>query len=126
MHRRAMLHQSRAVLYLSLAGITIVTGNAAAADSLYQKEILPFLSKNCFACHGNGKDKGGVSFDKFTDDQSVWKDRSTWIAVQQRVQAHEMPPKSHPEKPNQPEIDSALSAIRKLFDTLDSAVKPGA
>src|SRR3954468_120623 len=37
--------------------------NGAHADghggeSTYQKEILPFLTKHCFACHGNGKAKG--------------------------------------------------------------------
>ncbi|MCI0642955.1 MAG: hypothetical protein L0Y70_28130, partial [Gemmataceae bacterium] len=31
----------------------------------FAKDILPFLTKHCFHCHGNGKKSGGITLDKF-------------------------------------------------------------
>ena len=47
---------------------------ATGEESAYRKDILPFLKAHCFACHGNGKAKAELSFDKFTDDTSVLAD----------------------------------------------------
>src|SRR4051812_30383131 len=89
------------ILGLSLAVAWIVAPTVFAADlptdSTYQDEIRPFLAKNCFACHANGKDKGSISFEKYSDDQSVWKDRATWQTVQEKLHAHEMPPEDAPQ-----------------------------
>src|SRR5262249_13664071 len=37
-------------------------GNPPAAEAaFFAKEVLPVLKANCFACHGGGKAKGGLS-----------------------------------------------------------------
>src|SRR3954467_4389690 len=56
----------------------------------FQKDVLPFLKQHCFACHGNGKKKADLSFDRFTDDQSVLKDRRLWDNVQGMLASREM------------------------------------
>jgi hypothetical protein len=96
---------------------------ADASKSTFQKEILPFLSKHCFSCHGNGKAKSGLSFDKFKDDKSVLEDRKTWDSVQHMLENREMPPAGRP-KPEFAEIDSALKSIRGLFHEFDRNAKP--
>lgn len=117
------------VLRLVLGVVLIGGSSALAADppstSTYQNEIRPFLVKNCFSCHGNGEDKGAVSFEKYVDDQSVWKDRATWQSVREKLHAHEMPPPDAPQ-PAPAETESALQSIRALFDRFDGAVKPSA
>ena len=91
----------------------------------YESDIRPFLSKHCFACHGNGKVKpeADLSFDKFKDDGSVYSDRKTWDNVQHMLETHEMPPEKRPQ-PKPEEVDAALTAIRGLFDRFDRTVKP--
>jgi hypothetical protein len=96
---------------------------AAPAKSAYEKEILPFLKKYCFACHGNGKAKADLSFDKFKDDKSVYEDRKTWDGVIHMLDNREMPPTGRP-KPEVAEIDSAVKSIRDLFSEFDRTAKP--
>jgi Protein of unknown function (DUF1592)/Protein of unknown function (DUF1588)/Protein of unknown function (DUF1587)/Protein of unknown function (DUF1585)/Protein of unknown function (DUF1595)/Ca-dependent carbohydrate-binding module xylan-binding/Planctomycete cytochrome C len=89
----------------------------------YEKDILPFLKKHCFSCHGDGKAKSGMSFDKFKDNDSVLQDRKTWDNVQHMLETREMPPKERP-KPEPVEIDTALKSIRDLFHEFDRTAKP--
>lgn len=103
----------------------VVAVNAGSVGDTYRAAILPFLSKHCFNCHGNGKSKADLSFDKFKDDLSVYADRKTWDGVQHMLETHEMPPAKRPQ-PGQGEVDGALSAIRGLFERIDSRAKPNA
>ena len=97
--------------------------NAKVSTTIYEKEIVPFLKKHCFACHGNGKAKADFSFDKFKDDKSVYEDRKSWDSVQHMLEMREMPPEGRP-KPDHAEIDLALKSIRGLFHEFDRTAKP--
>jgi hypothetical protein len=97
--------------------------DAAPKISTYEKDILPFLKKHCFSCHGNGKAKADLSFDKFKDDKAVVLDRKTWNNVRHMLETREMPPEGRP-KPDVAEIDAALKAINGLFDEFDRTAKP--
>jgi mono/diheme cytochrome c family protein len=96
---------------------------ARADDVAYQKDILPFLTKHCFTCHGNGKAKADLSFDRYKDNPSVLNDRKVWDNVQHMLRTREMPPMSRPQ-PTPAEIDAELKAIRALFDAADRIAKP--
>ncbi len=63
------------------------------AEITFQSAVLPFLAKNCFACHGNGESKADLSLDKYKDDLSLIKDRKVWDNVVNMLEKHEMPPK---------------------------------
>jgi mono/diheme cytochrome c family protein len=93
--------------------------------SAYQKDVLPFLKRHCFACHGNGKAKGELSFDKYVDDASVAADRKTWESVRQMLKAREMPPPERPQ-PKAAEVEAVLAAILGIFDRADLAARPNA
>lgn len=99
------------------------TQAASANVPTYEKDIVPFLKKHCFNCHGNGKAKADLSFDKFKDAESVLADRKTWDNVQHMVETCEMPPSGRP-KPESSEIDAVLKAVRGLFDEADKSAKP--
>lgn len=96
---------------------------AATTKVTYENDIVPFLKKHCFSCHGNGKSKADLSFDKFKDNQSVLLDRKTWNNVQHMVESREMPPEGRP-KPDTVEVDEVLKALRGLFDDADRNAKP--
>src|SRR4051794_35713682 len=59
----------------------------------FSRDILPFLSKPCFACHGNGKKSAGLTLDRYKDDESLQKDRKVWENVLHMVRTGEMPPR---------------------------------
>jgi mono/diheme cytochrome c family protein len=84
----------------------------------YAKNVLPFLTKHCFACHGNGKKKGGMSFDKYKDDESVLKDRATWDLVVEMIEKKKMPPKEKPQ-PSAAEATEAVHSIETVLASFD-------
>src|SRR4051794_26353568 len=67
-----------------------------AAGETFQKNILPFLNKNCLACHSEEKRKGDLSLEKYKDDESLQKDRKVWDKVVSMLRSNEMPPKEKP------------------------------
>ncbi len=93
------------------------------ADALFQKEVLPFLAKNCFACHGKGESNADLALDKYTDDLSLIKDRRIWDNVVNVLEKHEMPPKENPQ-PSAEEIEHVIKAIDTILSNLDCG-KPG-
>ena len=100
-------------------------GGRRREPSAYQKDVLPFLKQHCFACHGNGKAKADLSFDKYTDDASVVADRKVWDNVRHMLKAREMPPPERPQ-PKAAEVEAVTAAIQGIFDRADAAAKPNA
>lgn len=107
----------------SAAASAAKSPGAVAAEAAYQRDVVPFLQKYCFECHGNGKAKADMTFDKYKDDLSVWNDRKTWDTVQHMLETHEMPPKKKPQ-PQPAEVDAVLKSIGALFERLDRTAKP--
>lgn len=66
-------------------------GNAAEHAAEW-KNILPALKGACFECHGNGKSKGGVDFQRLESDPSFSVEFELWKKVQASLQSGEMPP----------------------------------
>src|SRR5579872_1732314 len=81
------------------AGLSAPTG--------FARDVLPFLSRHCFACHGNGKSRGDLSLDRYRDERAVERDRKVWENVIEMVQSGEMPPRKRP-RPTGAETQAAL------------------
>src|SRR5215212_6541463 len=80
-------------------GDEVAKAGDAAQVSLqidFTRDVVPFLSKHCYGCHGNGKSKGDLTLDRFRDEQSVEKERKVWENVIEMISAGEMPPKNRP------------------------------
>jgi len=60
----------------------------------FEKDITPLLNQYCFACHGNGKKKGGLALDAYKEEALILKDQSVWEKVMQNLDAHVMPPEN--------------------------------
>jgi hypothetical protein len=90
----------------------------AASPVSFANDVQPFLAKHCYECHGNGKKKGEMSLEKFTDDESVLKDRQTWDNIQHMIRTGQMPPKERP-KPAAAEVAKMLGDIQVVLNSLD-------
>jgi hypothetical protein len=112
---------------LLLACAAFVSGpstNAGAPDGpveakpSYSTDVVPFLVKNCYACHGNGKTRGDLALDKFKSDDTVQRDRKLWENVLHMVRSGEMPPKEKP-RPAAADVEAFLRSLDTLLANMD-------
>src|SRR6185369_18086531 len=52
--------------------------NVAVAQ--FHKVVEPILKARCYDCHGDGESKGGLAFDKLTNDR-IANDPQLWLKV---------------------------------------------
>ena len=95
-----------------------------AIPARFGADVVPFLSRHCYTCHGGGKSKGEVTLDTFKDRKSLLEDREVWEKVVELVQTGEMPPKSKDQAQDRPrptpsEIETATRAIEEVLTQLD-------
>ncbi len=84
----------------------------------FSKDVVPFLTKHCYACHGNGKSKGDLTLDRFKDDNAAMSNRKIWESVQHMVRSGEMPPKEKP-RPAAAEIAVLLKNLDAILLNID-------
>src|SRR5258708_30917064 len=78
------------------AGPAILTN--ADADG-FERTVKPFLSANCFGCHGNEKHKKDLNFESLTSVKTLIDDRDRWDEVVLKLRNREMPPHEEAEPP---------------------------
>jgi len=68
---------------------------SGAADdhaAVFESKILPILEDYCYTCHGDGEDKGKVSFDTFGSTAELMNQTKLWDHALRNVRAGLMPP----------------------------------
>ena len=75
-----------------------------------RKDIETFLDQNCYACHDDIDNEGGLNLLDLKFDPSNAANREIWEAVFQRVETGEMPPK----KKKRPEAAALAGFLKKL------------
>lgn len=88
------------------------------APAGFAKDVVPFLSRHCYACHNKEKRRGDLALDGHRDDEEVPKHRDLWENVLEMVRTGEMPPKDRP-RPDPAEADSALRALEGVLARFD-------
>src|SRR5580658_1221444 len=58
-----------------------------ASGARFAKDVVPFLSKHCYACHGNGKRKANLALDSYKDGSAVQENRETFENVLEMVRS---------------------------------------
>lgn len=76
----------------SLWLIVAMAGSLSGASPRFQEAAIPFLTRHCVACHGQEKQKAGLTLHQFKDDLSVLRARRTWKEVLNMVVSGGMPP----------------------------------
>lgn len=63
-----------------------------AVEAEFEKEILPILEDNCYQCHGEGENKGKVTFDTFGSTDDLMKQTDLWVHALKNIRSGMMPP----------------------------------
>jgi hypothetical protein len=71
-------------------------GAESKATDRFHKEIRPLLEKYCWDCHGDGMEKGNVSFDSFKTDAEALAKQDLWSRALKNTRAGLMPPAKKP------------------------------
>ena len=98
---------SRILRLLAVGGIALSVAKAQSDETIFVEQVLPILSENCFRCHGEKQQKGGLRLDhrgealQGGDSGPAWvKGESAASELIQRVQSTDlelrMPPKGDP------------------------------
>src|SRR5947208_17053427 len=105
-----------------LAAVVRVTAPGPAAPpepaASFTKDVVPFLTKHCYTCHGNGKKRADLALDQYPDEAAVEKDRKLWENVRTMVRSGEMPPKERP-RPPAAGVEAALTALDAVLPKFD-------
>jgi hypothetical protein len=102
--------------YLALLAIAL----PCLADSTFQTAVQPFVAKNCFGCHNDKLQSGGLNLKAATD---IATSRDQWEHVVQKLKAGEMPPKGMP-APAAEQVASVTKWLEDEFAREDAAMKP--
>lgn len=98
------MHNRLVVMGFLLALSVFNLGGAESrAAANFRKEIQPILENYCFDCHGDGMNKGNVSFDEFKSDEELVGKHDLWLAVLKNTRAGLMPPEKKP-RPSDAEL----------------------
>ena len=114
---------------LLIAAIGAATAAQTPAESIaaqYAGQVKPLLSKYCYSCHNNEKEKGEVNLARYTELSEVLRQRKTWKTVDLRVRERDMPPEDHKEQPSDAErqvLNGWIASLKQL-DTPDPGVVP--
>ena len=86
----------------------------------FGNDVVPFLARHCYACHGGGKSKGDLTLDKYRDEQAILRDRDVWEKVVEMVHTGEMPPKAKGRaRPAPNEVELATRTIDDILEHFD-------
>jgi len=102
--------------YLAL----LLLGVPCLADVSFQTAVQPFVAKNCFGCHNDKIQSGGLNLKSATD---IAASREQWEHVVEKLKAGEMPPKGMP-KPAAAQVASVTKWLEDEFAREDAAMKP--
>ncbi len=89
---QSSLRQTR--LFSLISCVAMLQTGRAETDyaGMFEKEILPILENHCYDCHGDGEDKGKVTFDKFTSTGELMNQPELWVHALKNIRSGMMPP----------------------------------
>jgi hypothetical protein len=90
----------------------------ATLEARFAGQMKPFLTKHCYSCHANGKHKGEVALDPYTNLLSIQTDRDKWLHFSEVLKQKLMPPEDKPQ-PSQAEFDAAVTWINDAINYCD-------
>ena len=105
-----MISQSSiATACLSLTLMSIFTGQLAAAETSYLKDVRPLFETYCFSCHGAEKQKADLNLEQIKDEAT-----KLWRGVIDQIHIFEMPPKKAMKQPTAEERDRMIAGLNGL------------
>jgi hypothetical protein len=84
-----------------------------------------FVEKYCSKCHSQDDPQAELVLTRFSDSDSILRERKIWMNVIKQVQSGSMPPKEQP-SPATSESEKFVEHIKAIFDHADRNAKPAA
>jgi hypothetical protein len=98
--------------------------SAASLPQGFETQVKPFLAENCYACHGNEKQKNGLNFEAIESAAtSLVDDRDRWDEVVRKLRGREMPPEEEPQPPEH-QRQAVAAWLERELDRLDRIAPP--
>ena len=85
--------------------------------------VKPFLSRNCFTCHGNKKQENGLNLQAFETAASLVEHGERWDDVIEKLRGREMPPIEE-EQPPEDERQAVAAWLVKELDRIERTTPP--
>ncbi len=104
---------------LMLAGVTPLR----AQDPAFEPDMKAFIAEHCVLCHDDFDPEAGLDLSRFTTTALALREPEVWFAVEERLLAGDMPPKTEP-KPDSADVDAALSWIISEYGSIDPDTAP--
>jgi len=86
----------------------------AASKKEFQQKITPFLNAYCTECHGDKKQKGGMTFRSALKNPGAASFRKQWKQSVATVKAHDMPPEDAKNQPTPEERQVFLEWVSSM------------
>lgn len=84
-----------------------------------------FIEKYCSKCHSPEDPQAELVLTRFSDSDSIVRERKIWMNVMKQVQSASMPPKEE-QIPSSSESEKFVDHIKAIFDNADRKAKPQA
>lgn len=108
---------------LTGAGLAAFPGTRRPAD--FERDIKPVIEKHCASCHGEKKQRAGLTFAAFQNTQDVRRSWRIWLDAGRKIAAREMPPEDSAQ-PTAAERELILSWLaRDMFPVDERRPDPG-
>jgi len=108
---------------LVLTSLLVLTA-LRADDAAFQKNVQPFIAKNCLACHSEKLKSANLNLELFRDTASAAKQPEIWDKVRQKLNTGKMPPPGQPAV-SKSEIAGVTSWIDGLLKGKTTEADPG-
>lgn len=92
----------------------------ASDDSIFQKQLRPFLQTHCMDCHNGTEAEGSLDLAKLSTDLTDAKVMRRWVLIHDRISAGEMPPQDEP-RPAAAEKSATLAVLASVLTKADQA-----
>ncbi len=99
---------------------SLAPGAEPSASARFREVVEPILAEHCYACHGGGIKKGGVTLDGFATEEALLARPELWDGVLKNVRAGLMPPGDKP-RPSAEELAALEGWIKRGAFGLDPA-----
>jgi mono/diheme cytochrome c family protein len=95
----------------------------ATTSDGFEKVVKPFISQNCFTCHGNKKQEHGLNLQAIATAPSLLDHGDKWEEVVGKLRGKEMPPIEE-EQPEEDDRQAVATWIAKELERLDRVTPP--
>lgn len=112
-------------LYVRLLSLMLLGGSQLWGQSAggFADAVLPFLSQNCYACHGTDDAVGKLNIARLDSPQSIQEHRDQWEAIAEKMATGEMPPAGFPPPPAE-QRTVVVGWLNAELERIDDLVPP--